>query len=126
VGVKFWKHIPNSLRNKNLERLIQNLLEKVVLLTSKTLQSPLGTGKKTFSLTLNVKISQMVRNECLKFGVHVDIQIRYKDLTVENTKSNLHFCTNHLAFKRGCFEAILTRNTLCALGVNPPKHPRPR
>ena len=27
------------------------------------------------------------------------------------------FYSNHLAFKKGCFEAILTKNTICALGV---------
>jgi uroporphyrinogen-III synthase len=73
VGIKFCEHVPKSLRNKALNRLILNLFEKVVFLASKILQSCLGTWKETFSSTLNVTISQMVRNECLRFGVHVDI-----------------------------------------------------
>jgi hypothetical protein len=46
--MKFCEHVPNSLRNKNLKRLIPNLLQKVVFLASKILQSPLGIGKKNF------------------------------------------------------------------------------
>jgi hypothetical protein len=64
-------------------------------------------------------ILQMVRNECLRFGEHVDIQVSYKILELEIPKKS-SFCTNHLAFKRDCFEAILTKkNTLHSLGVNP-------
>jgi hypothetical protein len=33
-------------------------------------------GKKTFLSTLNVLILQTVRNECVRFGGHVDITIR--------------------------------------------------
>jgi hypothetical protein len=36
--------------------------------------------KKTFCFTLNVMISQTVRNECLRFGGHVGIQLSYKIL----------------------------------------------
>jgi hypothetical protein len=79
-AMKFCKHVPNALRKMNLKRLIPNLLEKVVFLDSKTLQSPSGIGKKTLTSTLNVMISQIVRNECLRFGVHVDIQVDYKIL----------------------------------------------
>jgi hypothetical protein len=46
--MKVFEYVPNSLRNKNLMRLIPNLLEKVVFLASKTLQSPLGIVEKTF------------------------------------------------------------------------------
>jgi hypothetical protein len=49
MGMKFWEHIPNSLRNKNLKMHIPNLLEKLVFFASKTLQSTLGTREKTFS-----------------------------------------------------------------------------
>jgi hypothetical protein len=47
-GHEFFEHVHNSLRNKNLKRLIPNLLEKVVFLASKTLQSPLGTRERNF------------------------------------------------------------------------------
>jgi hypothetical protein len=77
VGMKFCEYVPNSLRNKNLKSLIPNLLEKMVFLASKTLQSPSSAAKKTFSSTLNVMILQIVRNECLRFDVHIDIQVSY-------------------------------------------------
>jgi hypothetical protein len=44
----FCGHVPNSPRNKNLKRLILNLLEKVVFLDPKRLLSPFGRGKKNF------------------------------------------------------------------------------
>jgi hypothetical protein len=32
---------------------------------------------------LNVMILQMVRNECVRFGGHVDIEVRYKILWLD-------------------------------------------
>jgi hypothetical protein len=50
---------------------------------------PLGhSGKKTFSLTLNLMISQIVRNEFLRFGGHVGIQVSYKFLRLEVLKDS--------------------------------------
>jgi hypothetical protein len=77
-GMRFCGHVPNSPRNKNLKRLILNLLKKVVFLDPKRLLSPFCRGKKTFSSTLNVMISQMVRNESVIFGRHIDIEVSYK------------------------------------------------
>jgi hypothetical protein len=48
VGMRFCGHIPNSLRNKNLNRLILNLLKKVVFLDPKRLLFPFRRGKKNF------------------------------------------------------------------------------
>jgi hypothetical protein len=59
----------------------------------------------------------MIRNEFVRFGGHVKIQISYKILQLEVQKRP-QFCTIHLAFDRGCFEAILMKNTLRTLGVN--------
>jgi hypothetical protein len=73
VGMRFCGNVPNSPRNKNLKRLISYLLDKVVVLNPKRLLSPLGGAKKTFFSTLNVMISQMVRNENIRFGKHIDI-----------------------------------------------------
>jgi hypothetical protein len=58
---------------------------------------PLRTqGKKTFLSTLNVMILQMVRNEYVRFGGHVDIEVSYKILRLDVLKEtqNLHnlFC----------------------------------
>jgi hypothetical protein len=46
--MRFCGHVPNSPRNKNLNRLIPNLLEKVVFLDPKRLMSPFYRGKKNF------------------------------------------------------------------------------
>jgi hypothetical protein len=40
-------------------------------------------AKKTFSSTLKVMISQMVRNESVRFGRHIDIEVSYKILQLE-------------------------------------------
>jgi hypothetical protein len=48
VGMRFWKHVSNSLRNKNMERHIPFLLFKMVILAFKTLLSPLDTREKNF------------------------------------------------------------------------------
>jgi hypothetical protein len=78
--MRFCEHVPNSPRNKNLKKHISYLLEKVVFLDPKRLLSPFGMGKKTFSSTLNVMILQMVRNETVRFGRHIDIEVSYKIL----------------------------------------------
>jgi hypothetical protein len=79
--------------NKNPKRHTQYLLEKVVFLDLKRLLYLLGWGKKTFSSTLNVMISQMVRNESVRFGRHIDIQVSYKILQLEVPKLvlSLHY-----------------------------------
>jgi hypothetical protein len=84
--MRFCKHVPNSPRNKNPKRHISYLLEKVVFLDPKRLLSPLGRGKKTFSSTLNVMISEMVRNESIRFGRHINIEVSYKFLWLEIPK----------------------------------------
>jgi hypothetical protein len=40
-------------------------------------------GKKTFLSTLNAMILQTVRNECVRFGGHIDIEVRYKILRLD-------------------------------------------
>jgi hypothetical protein len=55
----------------------------MVFLAFKTLLSPLGVWEKTVLSTLNVMILQTVRNECVRFGVHVDIEVRYKILQLD-------------------------------------------
>jgi hypothetical protein len=55
----------------------------VVFLDPKRLLFPFGMGKKTFSSTLNVMISQMVRSESERVGRHIDIEVRCKILLLE-------------------------------------------
>jgi hypothetical protein len=100
--MRFCGHVPNSHRNKNLKRLIPNLLEKVGFLDPKRLLSPFYRGKKTFSPTLNVMISQMVRNESVRFGRRIDIEVSYKILQLEVPK--LVLILHYLAcFQKGLF-----------------------
>jgi hypothetical protein len=61
-------------------------------------------------------ISQMVRNESVRFGRHIDIEVSYKILQLEIPKLVLIFII-WLAAKWGCLEAILSKNTLGPLGV---------
>jgi hypothetical protein len=100
--MRFCGHAPNSPRNKNPKRHISYLLEKVVFWDPKRLLSPLTRTKKTFSSTLNVMISQMVRNESVRFGRHIDIEVRYKILQLEMPK--LVLILHYLAcFQKGLF-----------------------
>jgi hypothetical protein len=52
----------------------------------------------------------MVRNECLRFGVHVDIQASYKILWLEYQKRS-SFCTNRLTFKRAVLRQFWQKKT---------------
>jgi hypothetical protein len=74
----------------------------VVFLDPKRLLSPFCNGKKTFSSTLNVMISQMVRNGSVIFGRHIDIEVSYKILQLEVPKlvSILHYPA---CFQQGLF-----------------------
>ena len=86
VGMRFCGNVPKSPRNKNPKRHISYLLENVLLLDPKTLLSPLGRGEKTFSSTLNVKILQMARNESVRLGRHIDIEVSCMILWLEVSK----------------------------------------
>jgi hypothetical protein len=44
--MRFWEHVPNSLRNKNTKKHIPYLLFKMVFLAFKTLLSPLDAREK--------------------------------------------------------------------------------
>jgi hypothetical protein len=70
--------------------------------TPKDCCPPLARAKKTFSSTLNAMILQMVRNECGRFGRHVEIKVNYKILQMEVT--NLVPILYYLAyFQKGLF-----------------------
>jgi hypothetical protein len=91
VGMRFCGHVPNSPRNKN---------------------PPLAGAKKTCSSILNVMISQMVRNESVIFGKHIDIEVTYKILRLEVPKlvPILHYPA---CFRKGLFGSSFE-----------PKHPQ--
>jgi hypothetical protein len=55
-------------------------LRKWFFWTPKDCCPRLAGVKKTFSSTLKVMISQMVRNESVRFGRHIDIEVSYKIL----------------------------------------------
>jgi hypothetical protein len=101
VDMGFCRHVSNSPRNKNLKSLDSYLIQKMVFTLSK--RFALGTRKKALSSTLNFMILQIVRNEWIMFGIHVN----YKILQLIVPKRRTQFCTLHLAFKRGYFEKVL-------------------
>jgi hypothetical protein len=72
--------LPNSPRIKNPKRLLPYLLWKVVFWTPKDCCPPWAGVKNPFSSTLNVMISQMVRNENVRFGRRINIEVSYKIL----------------------------------------------
>jgi hypothetical protein len=86
VNMRFCTHVPNSTMNKNVKSNKPYLRPKMVFLPPKHCCTSQAQWKKTFSLTLNLMISQMVRNECLRFGGHVGIQVSYKILRLEVLK----------------------------------------
>jgi hypothetical protein len=45
--------------------------------------------KKLYPSILNIMILQMIRNECLGFGIHIDIQVNFKILQLEIPKEVL-------------------------------------
>jgi hypothetical protein len=117
MDMRFWGHVSNSPRNKNPKRHISYLLEKVVFLDPKRLMSPFERGKKTFSSILNVMISQMVRNESVRFGRHIDIEVSYKILQLEMPKlvPILHYLA---CFQKGLFGGNFEQKHLGHLGIN--------
>jgi hypothetical protein len=56
------------------------------------------SGKKTFLSTLNVMILQTVKNECVRYGGHVDIEVSYKILRLDVLKET------QILHNLSCFE----------------------
>jgi hypothetical protein len=48
-------------------------------------------GEKTFSSTLNVMISQMVRKENVRFGKHIEVSYKILQLEVSKLVPILHY-----------------------------------
>jgi hypothetical protein len=92
--MRFCSHVPNSTRNKNVKSGKPYLRPKMVFLAPETLLYLSGTMEKNFFFTLNLMISQTVRNECLRFGGHVDIQVSYKILKLEVLKDSPFLVTS--------------------------------
>jgi hypothetical protein len=65
---------------------IHNYSKNRFFWTPKDCYPPFARAKKTFSSTLNVMISQMVRIESVIFGRHIDIEVSYKILQLEVPK----------------------------------------
>jgi hypothetical protein len=77
-------------------------LRKCFYWTPKDSCLPLVGATKTFSSTLNFMILQMVRNESVRFGRHIDIEVSYKILQLEIPK--LVLILHYLAcFQKGLF-----------------------
>ena len=63
-------------------------------------------------------ISQMVTNEKVRFGRHIDIEVSYKILQLEVPKlvSILHYLA---CFQKGMFGSSFEQKHPCPLGVKP-------
>jgi hypothetical protein len=101
-GMRFCGHVLNSPRNKNLKSLNPYLLKKIAFLAFKTLLYPSSIRNFYFFSTLNIMLLQMVRNESIRFGAHVDLQLSYKILWSKVPKKApiLH---NLACFQEGLF-----------------------
>jgi hypothetical protein len=100
--MRFYRHVPNSPKKKNLNGTFHIYLKKLFFWTPKDSCPPLAGAKNTFFKTLNVMILQMVRNESVSFGWHIDIEISYKILRLEIPK--LVLILHYLAcFQKGLF-----------------------
>jgi hypothetical protein len=100
--MRFCGHILDLPKNKNLKKHISYLLEKVVFWAPKDCCLPWAGAQKSFSSTLNVMISQMVRNKSVRFGRHIDIEVSYKisQLEVPKLVAILHYLP---CFQMGLF-----------------------
>jgi hypothetical protein len=77
-------------------------LRKWFLGTPKDCCPPLTGAKKKFSSTLNIIILQIVRNESVRFGRQIDIEVSYKILWLEIPKlvQTLYYLA---CFQKGLF-----------------------
>ena len=82
MDMRFCKHVTNLHKNKNLERLILNLLLKVGFGSQKTNTR----AKYTFSSKLDIVIFELVKHENVRFARHLDIKVSYKILQLEVPK----------------------------------------
>ena len=84
--MKFCEHVPNSPKIKELKSYNPYLLKKMVFLAFKTCLYYLNQWKKASFSTLHVMILKLIKSENLRFGGHVEIQIKYKILHLEIPK----------------------------------------
>jgi hypothetical protein len=85
-------------------------LKKWIFWTPKDSCPPWTVAKKIKSSTLNVMISQMARNESVRFGRHIDIEVSYKILQLEVLK--LVLILHYLAcFQKGLFGGNFEQKT---------------
>ena len=94
VGMSFCGHLPNSPRNKNLKRHNPYLLNKVVFFGPQKTIVPFWQGPK--------KLCQMIRNERVRSGRHIDMEVSYKILWFKIPK--LVLILHYLSyFQKGLF-----------------------
>ena len=108
VGMKICEHIPNSLRNKNLKRLIPNLLERVVFWASKTLQSPSGTWKINFFFNFELFNLPNGKEWVSKIWCTLDIHYQILWLDIPKEVLILHWSPD---FQEGCFLGNFDKKT---------------
>jgi hypothetical protein len=78
--MRFCAHVPNSTRNKNVRFSKPYLSPKIGFFGPRNTAVPLGHSGKNIFFGFEPYDLAMVRNECLRFGGHVSIQVSYKIL----------------------------------------------
>jgi hypothetical protein len=77
-GYEICGYVPHSPRNKNLKS--HTYSKTRFFWTPKHYCPPFTGAKKTFSSTLNVMISQMVRNETVRFGRYKAVFVKLRQI----------------------------------------------
>ena len=96
VHIRFWRHVP-YLETRIWRCLIFHTYFNKWFFWPSKLCCPLKEQrKKTFLASLNVMILQTLRNECVRFGVYVNIEVSYKILWLEVQKKNPKFAQSTL------------------------------
>jgi hypothetical protein len=84
--MRFCGHVPNSPRIRIQRGSFHIYFKKWSFWNPKDCCPPWTRAKKKISSILNVMISRIVRNETVRFGRHIDIEVSYKILQMETPK----------------------------------------
>jgi hypothetical protein len=86
VGMRFVDMYLTHLKTRIRRGSFHIYFKKWFFWTPKECWPPQTRAKNSFSSTFNVMISHMVRNESVRFGRHIDVEVSYKILQLEVPK----------------------------------------
>jgi hypothetical protein len=91
VGMRVWRHVPNSIKNKNMKSFNSYPLKKMVFLASKTLLSTFGPGDKNFLINFDRYNLANSKEWVCKIWWACRHRSQLHDLTNRSTKRVLNF-----------------------------------